>query len=566
MYGRIGNHTVEYGALASWAADLLNVLTGNLDRPGGVMFDSGPSARIDDRAPGGRGFSIGRWHSAVTGRPEVLGEFPAATLADEIEGTPGNAGADGIKALFLLACNPVRSFPNSERLDAAFDGLDLLVAVDPYINASTRHAHVILPPTSALERSHYDVFFERNMIRSFARYSPPVFDVDRPGEPEILSRLALVLSGFGADADPSLVQGEMMRTLVAAEVDRADGPLAGRDAEEILAELGQWDWAEQVIDLRLRTGRFGDRFGADPDGLTLAKLRDDHPSGVDFGPLIERFPSAIRTPSGKVELFPEPIAADLERLAASPPGEADGLVLVGRRHLRSCNTWMHNVDVLVKGKERCTLQVHPDDAARLGVADGGRATVRSRVGEVTAPVEVTDEVMVGVVSLPFGWGHDTPGIEMRVARSAPGRQQQHPHRRHGHRRAQRQRRPQRHPRDGRARPDGPAGPRVQGLVPKSGTCACRCPAQVPDFDGMGRSDRGAPSRPDDAAPLLHASIGPSVDALGYRRRRWTLRSALDEAVALDEADAAVGDAGRVPVFPRAPTVRRSHTSPATAWG
>jgi len=212
----------------------------------------------------------------------------------------------------------------------------------------------------------------------------------------------------------------MMRTLVAAEVDRDEGPLAGRDAEEILAELGHWSWAEQVIDLRLRTGRFGDRFGADPDGLTLAKLRDENPSGIDFGPLVERFPSAIRTPSGAIELFPEPIAADLERLAAAPPGAGDGLVLVGRRHLRSCNTWMHNVEVLIKGKERCTLQVHPDDAATIGLAHGGRATVRSRVGEVTAPVEVTDEVMAGVVSLPFGWGHDTPGIEMRVARSRPG--------------------------------------------------------------------------------------------------------------------------------------------------
>jgi len=420
VYGRIGNHTVEYGTLASWAADLLNVVTGNLDRPGGVMFDSGPSARIDDREPGGRGFTIGRWHSDVTGRPEVLGEYPAATLADEIEGTPGNAGADGIKALFLLGCNPVRSFPNSERLDAAIAGLDLVVAVDPYINASTRHAHVILPPTSALERSHYDVFFERNMIRSFARYSPPVFEVDRPAEPEILSRLALVISGFGPDADPTMVHTEMMRTLVEREVAKIDGPLAGRDPEEILTELAQWEWAEQFIDLRLRTGRFGDRFGIDPDGLTLAKLRNDHPSGIDFGPLVERFPAAIKTTSGKVELLPDPIAADLGRLAAVWPGDHDGLVLVGRRHLRSCNTWMHNVDVLVKGKERCTLQVHPDDAVGVGVVDGGRATITSRVGTVTAPVEITDEVMAGVVSLPFGWGHDTPGIEMRVARSRPG--------------------------------------------------------------------------------------------------------------------------------------------------
>ena len=306
----------------------------------------------------------------------------------------------------------------------------------------------ILPPTSALERSHYDVFFERNMIRSFARYSPPVFAVDRPGEPEILARLALVISGFGADADPQLVQAEMMRALVAAEVDRTDGPLAGRDGEEILAQLDQWEWAEQVIDLRLRTGRFGDRFGADPAGLTLEKLRDEHPSGIDFGPLVERFPSAIKTPSARIELFPEPIAADLERLRATPPGEPGGLVLVGRRHLRSCNTWMHNVDVLVKGKERCTLQVHPDDANGLGLADGGRAVVTSRVGRGhrAGRDHRRGDGRCRLAALRLGLRH---ARHRDASGAGPARgEQQHLDRRVRHRRAQRQRRTQRYSGDG----------------------------------------------------------------------------------------------------------------------
>ncbi len=415
VYGRIGTHTVQYGTLASWAADVLNVLTANVDEPGGVMFNSAPTVRLDDREPGGRGFDIGRWTGRASGRSEALGELPAATLATEIE-TPGEGR---IRALFLIACNPVRSFPNSERLDAAFAGLDLLVAVDPYINASSRHAHVILPPRSALERSHYDLTFERNMIRSFAKYSPPVFDTDAPDEPEILTRLALLLAGEGPGADPVRLHDGVVRATVEREVARADGPIAGRDPDEILDALASWSWAEQIVDFRLRTGRFGDGFGADPDGLTLQRLIDDHPHGLDLGPLVSRFPGAIKTRSGTVELWSEPIARDLERLRVVPPGD-DSMVLVGRRHLRSCNTWMHNVDVLIRGRERCTLLVHPDDAARHGLADGGKAIVRSRVGSVEAPVEVCDDIMPGVVSLPFGWGYDTPGIRMRVAASRPG--------------------------------------------------------------------------------------------------------------------------------------------------
>jgi anaerobic selenocysteine-containing dehydrogenase len=415
VYGRIGTHTVGYGTLASWATDLLNVLTGNLDEPGGIMFNCAPTIRLADREPGGRGYQIGRWTGRASGRPERNGELPAATLAEEIL-TPGEGR---IRAAFVVACNPVRSFPNSGRLDEAFDDLEFMVAVDPYITATSRHADIILPPRSALERGHYDVTFERNMIRVFAKYSAPVFETDVPDEPEILLRLALAIEGEGAGADAKTAHDATFRAQVEREVNRADSPIHERDVDEIVAASAGWDWAEQIVDFRLRTGRYGDGYGADPDGLTLRKLVEDHPHGLDLGPLEQRFPSAIRTRSGKVELWPEPIARDMERLAEEPPGH-DGLTLVGRRHLRSCNTWMHNVDVLVKGKDRCTLLVHPDDAASRGLADGAQATVRSRVGRVEAPVEVCSDIMPGVVSLPFGWGYDEPGIQMKVAASRPG--------------------------------------------------------------------------------------------------------------------------------------------------
>lgn len=415
VYGRIGTHTVEFGTLSSWAVDVLNTITGNLDRPGGIVFGAGPSSKDQAvREPGGRGFQIGRWTSRVSGVPEVKGEFPVARLAEEME-VPGEGQ---IRGMFLLACNPVRSFPNSQRLDEAFQNLDLLVAIDPYINASSRHADVILPPPSALERSHYDLAFEGSMIRSFAKYSPAVFSPEGPDEPEILSRLALVVSGMGTDVDPTLAHEMALDALIERELKAEHSPIHGRDKAEILAALDGWSWAEQLLDFRLRVGRFGEGFGARPDGLTLQKLIDN-PHGIDFGPVTRRFPGGIRTPSGKIELAPAPVIADLDRLAAADFA-TEGLVLVGRRHLRSCNTWMHNVNVLIKGRERCTLQINPTDAADLGVTEGAEATVRSRVGEVTAPVEITEAVMAGVVSLPFGWGYDEPGIEMHTARTRPG--------------------------------------------------------------------------------------------------------------------------------------------------
>lgn len=417
VYSRIGAHTVEFGTVTAWMTAILNVLTGNFDRPGGVMTSSPLAARIDDREPGGRGYRTGRWSSRVSGHPEVNGEFPAAALAEEME-TPGDGQ---IRAAITVAANPVRSFPNSDRLDRAFADLDLHVAVDVYVNETTRHADVILPPPSSLCEDQYELSFLANAVRSFAKFSPPVFEAEGPSEEDILARLILVLRGEGPDADPRIVHDEMLGEAVDRQLKDPASPIAGRDRDEILAALEGLSPVAKLIDLRLRTGWQGDLFGEKPGGVSVEKLLD-HPHGVDLGPMVERFPGRLKTTSGRLELAPELLVEDWRRVTArfeAGPSEG-GLLLVGRRHVRSNNSWMHNVPSLVSGRDRCTLLVHPDDAKRLGLADGDEAVVRSRVGAVRAPVELSEAMMPGVVSLPHGWGHDVEGVQMSVARAHPG--------------------------------------------------------------------------------------------------------------------------------------------------
>jgi anaerobic selenocysteine-containing dehydrogenase len=411
VYGRIGTTTVEWGTVTSWLVDVLNVLTGNLDRPGGAMF---PLPATGRRGTGsGSGFRTGRWHSRVRGLPEVLGELPAVTLADEIE-TPGDGQ---VRALVTLAGNPCVSVPNADRLDAAIAGLDFMVAVDPYVNETTRHADVILPPPPPSRAPHYDFAFYYFSVRNVANYSPRSLPLEDGAldETEILARLAAIGAGLGPDADiDALAERELHAALA--------GPAkaGGVEVETLRAALSGDSPAERVLDLRLRTGPYGDRFGLEPDGLSLAKLRA-HPHGVDLGPLRPRLPEVLRTPSGRIELCPEPIAAEVRRLAATPPPADDGrFVVVGRRHLRTNNSWMHNVPSLVKGRDLCTLVVNRADAARLGLVPGGMASVTSRVGQVELTVEVTDDIAPGVVSIPHGFGHDRPGAELSVARHHAG--------------------------------------------------------------------------------------------------------------------------------------------------
>jgi anaerobic selenocysteine-containing dehydrogenase len=414
VYDRVGAHQQEFGTLASWASDVLNVVTGNLDRPGGRMFPLAAHATPDPSAPGGRGWRVGRFSSRVKGYPEAFGQLPIAALADEIE-TPGDGQ---VRALVTIGGNPVLSSPNGVRLAGALESLDFMVAVDPYVNETTRLADVILPPPGLLERHHYDFAFYPLAVRNVANYSPPILPARGPDEWETLSRLALVAAGQSVAMDPAIVPAMGLSTLV----ERAVGPngsLAGRSSAEIMSALEGQDPVLQIVDFRLRSGPYGDRFGEREDGLTLAVL-EQNPHGIDFGPLKPRVPNALRTASGKVELAPAEIVADVPRLTEALAAQTPDVVLIGRRQVRSNNSWMHNVPTMMRGRNRCTLLVSPADAASHGLTNGSVARIRSRVGKVEAPVEVSDEMMPGVVSLPHGWGHGLPGVKLSVARANAG--------------------------------------------------------------------------------------------------------------------------------------------------
>jgi anaerobic selenocysteine-containing dehydrogenase len=421
VYGRIGTCTQEFGTLASWLVDVLNVLTGNLDREGGAMFTlpAAGSATSDRRLPGpGRGVRFGRRQSRVRGAPEVFGELPVACLAEEIE----TAGEGRIRALVTVSGNPVLSTPDGARLDRALASLDFMVSVDIYRNETTRHADVILPAPPLLTKGHYDLALYQLAIRNVANYSPPLVDLapDEMAEWEILIRLGAILMGLGTDIDVDALDAMVARQLVEKAVGRPGSKVEGRDPDELMAALEPRRGPERALDVMLRTGPYGDGFGADRDGLSLGVL-EANPHGVDLGPLQPRVPEVLRTETGMIELVPEPIVADVARLRdALVRGVRDGLVLVGRRDLRSNNSWMHNLDVLVKGKPRCTLLMHPADAAARELEDGMPARVVSATGEVVVPVEVADSMMRGVVSLPHGWGHDVDGVELVVAAAHAG--------------------------------------------------------------------------------------------------------------------------------------------------
>jgi anaerobic selenocysteine-containing dehydrogenase len=433
VYGRIGTTTAEFGTLASWLVDVVNAATGNLDRPGGAMFAKAATGGANTKgAPRvGRPLRLGRHRSRVRGMPESLGELPVVCLAEEID-TPGDGQ---VRALVTVAGNPVLSTPNSARLDAALATLDAYVAVDPYVNETTRHADVILPVPSSLQRGHYDLFLSQLALRNVARYTPPVLPLD-PGmldEWEVLARLTLLagrLEGGAADGgagDPAVIDDGLVRAMAAGAVADPSSPVHGRDAEEVVDRLGSRRGPERLLDLLLRTGPYGEAFGARPGGLSLDALLAS-PHGIDLGPLEPRLPDLLRTPGGMVELAPDMLVADVARLRAALEDRRAGdggdagrgrgpgsLTLIGRRQLRSNNSWMHNVGVLVTGRPRCTLLVHPDDAGRLGLVDGGPAEVASRAGAVTIPVEVSEAIRPGVVSIPHGWGHDRPGVRLAVA-------------------------------------------------------------------------------------------------------------------------------------------------------
>ncbi|MBB2908994.1 anaerobic selenocysteine-containing dehydrogenase [Streptosporangium becharense] len=400
VYARIGTCTAEFGTLTQWLVDVVNVLTGNFDRPGGVMF----AKTAVETGRRSRPYVTGRWRSRVRGLPETNGELPVATLADEIE-TPGDGQVMG---LVMVAGNPVLSAPNGPRLARAFAGLEFMVCVDPYLNETTRHANVILPPPPVMRSPHYDLLLLSFAVRNYARFSPPVLPPEpgRPSESEILARLTMIASGQAADADPAALDELIIDQMLRRATGTPGSPVAGRDPADLRAALDGGSGAERRLDAMLRLG---------PYGLSLKELLAN-PHGIDLGPLQPRLKEIIRTVSGRVELAPPQLVADVARLRerqAAPPAE---IVLIGRRHLRSNNSWLHNVEPLVGGTNRCTLQINPYDVDRLGL--GGHAVVRSAAGELVVPLEPTETIMPGVVSLPHGWGH--AGTPQRVAAGHAG--------------------------------------------------------------------------------------------------------------------------------------------------
>ncbi|MGI5199294.1 molybdopterin oxidoreductase family protein [Streptomyces sp. CA-288835] len=418
VYGRIGSCTVPHGTLASWLVDVLNILTGNLDRPGGALFPHEATAKTPRPAGPGRGFALGRWHSRVSRHPEAKGELPIAALAEEID----TATAEGqpVRAVIAIAANPVLSTPDGDRLDKALDSLDFMVSVDPYLNETSRHAHVVLPPPPPSQSPHHDFAFNHFAIRNQVRYTRAAVPLEpgRMAETEILARLILAATGMHG-TDPSAVDAMVIDQTLGKAVKDPHSPVHGRDPRELAALLTGDNGPERRLDMMLRLGPYGDGFGVRREGLTLDKLLDA-PHGIDLGPLQPRLPQPLKTRSGRVELLPQPIADDLPRLRDALRQRPEGLVLVGRRHLRSNNSWMHNIPALTGGTNRCTLHLHPDDAARLGIADGGAVRIKGAGGEVTAEAEVTDGIRRGVVSLPHGWGHDRPGTRMSHAATDPG--------------------------------------------------------------------------------------------------------------------------------------------------
>ncbi|MFF0012172.1 molybdopterin oxidoreductase family protein [Streptomyces sp. NPDC005374] len=418
VYGRIGSCTVPHGTLASWLVDVLNILTGNLDRPGGALFPQAATDRTPRPAGPGHGFALGRWHSRVSRHPEAKGELPLSALAEEID--TETAEGEPVRALIAVAANPVLSAPDGDRLDKALDSLDFMVSVDPYLNETSRHAHVVLPPPPPSQSPHHDFAFNTLAVRNQVRYTRPAVPLEpgRTAETEILARLVLAATGMHG-ADPSAVDDLVIGQTLGKAVKEPYSPVHGRDPQELATLLKGDTGPERRLDMMLRLGPYGDGFGVRPDGLSLTKLLA-HPHGIDLGPLGSRLPQPLKTRSGKIELLPQPIADDLPRLREALLRTADGLVLIGRRHLRSNNSWMHNVPALTGGTNRCTLHIHPEDAERLGLADGAAVRIKGAGGEVVTEAELTDGVRPGVVSLPHGWGHDRPGTRLGHAAKDPG--------------------------------------------------------------------------------------------------------------------------------------------------
>ncbi len=421
LYSRIGACTQEFGTLATWLVFVLNTALGAVDRLGGAVFPkpavySPMFMKPPDQT--GQRWEFGRFASRVRGIGEVLGQYPVSCLAEEVT-TPGTGR---IRGLIAVAGNPAISAPAAGRIQEALASLDAFICVDNWLNETTRAAHVIFPGLSPLERPHADDLYWMYAQASCLKWSEPVFE-PRPGRPaewEILLRLAGAVLGTPVpDVDVPMMDELYTAGLVATMCAQPGTPLTGRDPDEVLGALnGQGP--ERIFDLYVRLGPWGDGLGANPGGLTLGHVRA-HPDGLRLGELEGgRIQEAVTTPSGAIELMHDRFVDDMPRLRARIGRPEAPLVLTSRRHLRSNNSWLHNVPALMRGRDRCTLLVHPDDALRIGLGDGALAEVSTSEGALSVPVEISDDMTVGVVSLPHGWGHGAPGSQLGVANAHPG--------------------------------------------------------------------------------------------------------------------------------------------------
>lgn len=401
VYGRMGVSTQAHGVVCQWAIQVLNLLTGQVDREGGALLTS-PALNLIQMKLMGPGH-LGAWRSRVRGAPEFSGELPVSVMAEEML-TPGKGQ---IRALVTAAGNPVLSTPNGRQLDEALAGLDFMVSIDFYLNETTRHAHVILPPTCFVEHDHYDLVFLHLAVHNVSRYSGAI--VERaPGalhDWEIYGELAQ----------------RYARRIWALEKGSVRQRLQGMLVRSVMRRLPP----HRVLDIGLRRSPT-----AQQHGVSLKRLRQ-HPEGLDLGPLKPSLLASLQARRKTIGLLPALIQNELPQLAQAFPAGAvaadatapDGrpaLKLIGRRDVRTNNSWMHNSERLVSGKPRCVLWMHPHDAERQSLTDGQTVTVASRVGQVRVPLHVTPDIRPGVVSLPHGWGHDRPGIALQVAQAHAG--------------------------------------------------------------------------------------------------------------------------------------------------
>tara|TARA_B110000503_G_scaffold63792_1_gene100628 strand:- start:4441 stop:6597 length:2157 start_codon:yes stop_codon:yes gene_type:complete len=405
LYARIGLCTQQFGTLASWLVDVVNILTGRLDAKGGAMFPRPATAHNDPTmVPPELGYN--RWQSKARGFPEYMSMLPASLMAEEME----LRGEHQVRALLTVAGNPVLSVPNGKRIHAAMDDLEFVVAFDFYINETTSQADIIIPSTTQLEHSNYDFLFSATCVRNFAQYSPQVFAPPSGAleQWEIINEVTARMNGMTrTDLEAMMLDGMIAQL-------QANAPnLAHLSVDDIKQKTAEHEGPERLLDIMLRAGPYGDKF--EGDGLTLAQLKQ-MPHGLDLGALEPRFPELLATKNKRIDIAPDIITSDILRLqAALEKGPGDQMLLIGRRHIRDMNSWLHNLNNYARGKNRCTLLINSQDAQRIGLTAGGIARITSKVGEFDAEVDINDSIMPGVVSLPHGFGHTYRNTRQSVA-------------------------------------------------------------------------------------------------------------------------------------------------------